>query len=208
MRLILSGDGPPAFNLALDEALLRSGVPTLRLYGWDPPGLSLGFFQRGAEFAGTPGYQLVRRPTGGGAILHENEVTIAWIGVRCRVERAYEIVNAMVAAALRSFHIEVRPGTEQPEAAPAGLCFDAHTCYDLIAGNRKLFGSAQRRAGPAFLLHGTLVLGSIPRDEMERALVEAAPWPLEPGEPTKSELAHARRLVSKRYGNDAWTLRR
>ena len=65
MRLIRTGDLDPATNLALDEALLRSGEETLRLYGWEPAGLSIGFFQRAEEFAGIEGFRLVRRPTGG-----------------------------------------------------------------------------------------------------------------------------------------------
>ena len=66
------------------------------------------------------------------------------------------------------------PGTGEPEAAPKGLCFDAHTCYDLLAGGRKLFGSAQRRGGGRFLLHGTLPLERNPLSEGAISLFEAA----------------------------------
>jgi lipoate-protein ligase A len=225
MRLMRSGDCAPAFNLALDEALLRSGVPTFRLYGWNPPGLSLGFFQKATEFQAVEGYTLVRRPTGGGAIAHTGEVTLAWIGTRCRVEKAYATINTLVADALRTFGIEVGPGPDQPEAAPPGLCFDSHTCYDLLAGGRKVFGSAQRRGANAFLLHGTLVLEpnplasgavslaellgrDVPRDEIEQALIDAAPWDLVAGEPTPDEIERTKRLESERYADPAWTNRR
>jgi len=234
VRLIRSGLLAPALNLALDEALLRSGQETLRFYGWDPPGLSLGFFQHAAEFDPVPaGFEMVRRPTGGGAIAHTGELTIAWVGSRRRVDAAYARMNLIVADALRRFGVETTPGSSQPEAAPRGLCFDAHTCYDLLARGKKIFGSAQRRAGERFLLHGTLVLEPNPLSkgaislrelvgrreaaaavtavaphEMEQALIAAAPWDLVTQQPTAAEWKKANRLVLERYRNDAWTRRR
>jgi lipoate-protein ligase A len=229
VRLIRSGALAPELNLALDEALLRSGTESLRLYAWDPPGLSLGFFQRAAEFDCPPGFRLVRRPTGGGAIAHVGELTIALVGRRRRVDAVYREVNAWVTAAVGKLGIAVGPGNGEPEAAPAGLCFDAHTRYDLLAGGRKVFGSAQRRGGDRFLLHGSLVLEPNPlargavsltelagrpigRAEMEQAVVaavhEVAGADLRAGSPTADEWAAAHRLVSIRYGSDAWTLRR
>jgi len=229
MRMIRSGAGDPAFNLALDEALLRAGAEALRLYAWDPPGYSLGFFQRAAEHAVPEGFVLVRRPTGGGAIAHTGELTISWTGGRRRVEEVYTETNAIVTAALARLGVRVVPGTGRPEAAPPGLCFDAHTSYDLLGEGRKVFGSAQRRGGTRFLMHGTLVLepnrwaaGSIsvrelagrpvPRREMEEAVLAAAADVLgtafQPSEPTSAELEIADRLVSERYANDGWTHRR
>lgn len=229
MRLIRSGALSPELNLALDEALLRAGTETLRLYAWDPPGLSLGFFQRSAEFECPPGYRMVRRPTGGGAIAHTGELTIAWVGRRRRVDAAYREINAWVTAAVAKFGVALVPGDGEPEAAPPGLCFDAHTRYDLLAGGRKVFGSAQRRGGDRFLLHGSLVLEPNPlargavsvgelagrpveRAEMEQAVVaavhEVAGVVPRAGAPTAEEWAHAQRLVLRRYGSDAWTRRR
>lgn len=228
MRLIRSGPLPPALNLALDEALLRSGTETLRLYAWAVPSLSLGFFQKAAEFEDC-GMPLVRRPTGGGAIAHVGELTVAWIGRRVRVDRAYTRINALVTAAVRGLGIDPTAGSEEPEAAPRGYCFDAHTCYDLLANGGKFFGSAQRRGGDRFLLHGTLVLAPNPlargavslselagrvvdRHEMEQSLVAAARtvWneDCRAGAPTADEWQRADRLVSERYGEKDWTLRR
>lgn len=229
MRLIRSGALPPELNLALDEALLRSGLETLRLYAWEPPGFSLGVFQRAEGIACPPGFRLVRRPTGGGAIAHAGELTIAWIGTRRRVEEAYREMNAIVAAAAASFGVRTGPGAGEPEAAPRGLCFDAHTRYDLIAGGRKLFGSAQRRGGGRFLLHGSLVLEPNPvakgaislseargapvtRAEAEAAVIREAEgaWggPFVAATPSAVECQIAERLVLERYGNEAWTRRR
>jgi lipoate-protein ligase A len=229
VRLIRSGALAPELNLALDEALLRSGVPTLRLYAWDPPGFSLGVFQRAEGVACPPGFRLVRRPTGGGAIAHTGELTIAWIGTRRRVDEAYAVMNAIVARAALSFGVRVKPGAGEPEAAPEGLCFDAHTRYDLLAGEGKLFGSAQRRGGGRFLLHGTLVLERNPvskgavslseaagravtRAEAEAAVIREAEGAWGAGfvaaSPSAEEWGLAERLVLERYGNDAWTRRR
>lgn len=229
MRLIRSGALPPELNLALDEALLRSGVATLRLYAWDPPGFSLGVFQPADGPRCPPGFRLVRRPTGGGAIAHTGELTIAWIGLRRRVEDAYREMNAIVARAAASFGVRTDPGEGEPEAAPKGLCFDAHTRYDLLAGGRKLFGSAQRRSGGRFLLHGSLVLERNRWAEGAISLVEAAGRPVAyaeaeaavireaegawgarflAGAPSAAEWELAERLVVERYGNDAWTRRR
>ncbi|MDH3592960.1 MAG: hypothetical protein OER88_13830, partial [Planctomycetota bacterium] len=158
VRLIRSGPLSPVLNLALDEALLRSGVETLRLYAWDPPGFSLGYFQTAAGWDVPVGFELVRRPTGGGAIAHTGEVTLMWVGGKRRVDDAYAVINGLVTDALAGLGIEVQRGVGEPVAAPAGLCFDHHTCYDLLAGGRKIFGSAQRRGGDRFLLHGSLVV--------------------------------------------------
>jgi lipoate-protein ligase A len=229
VRLIRSGALAPELNLALDEALLRSGKETLRLYAWEPPGLSLGFFQRAAQFTCPPGYRLVRRPTGGGAIAHTGELTVAWVGRRRRVDAVYRDVNALIAAALFKLGIAVQPGAGEPTAAPAGFCFDEHTRYDLLVRGRKIFGSAQRRGGDRFLLHGSLVLAPNPlargavsvaeaagrpvsRHEMEQAVVAAAGeiWGavLRTAGPSSCEWTAADCLVSRRYGNSAWTRRR
>ncbi len=230
MRLLRTGARDPALNLALDEALLRSGRDTLRLYGWDPPGLSLGYFQPAADFETPDGYSLVRRPTGGGAIAHTGELTVSWVGRRRRVGDAYERVNEVVQATAATLGVEgLQRGTTTPRAAPTGFCFDHHTCYDLLAGPGKVFGSAQRRAGDHFLLHGTLVLQpnplaegaaclselagrNIEREEAENALVAttARLWGvrLTPEQPTPDEWALAETLVCERYAHPDWTYRR
>ena len=172
----------------------------------------------------------MRRPTGGGAIAHVGELTISWIGQRRRVDNVYADINAIVARALeRSFGIRAVFGAGQPEAAPPGLCFDSHTCYDLLADGRKVFGSAQRRGGDRFLLHGSFVIARNPAaagavsleellgravtlEEAEAAIVNAAAthWDVEFAneEPTAAELGEADRLVRQKYGCATWTERR
>ena len=229
MRVLRTGPGHPWFNLAFDEALLRCGSEALRLYAWDPPGLSIGFFQEAVGHPPPEGFVLVRRPTGGGAIAHTGELTISWTGARRRVEEVYADTNAIVTDAVRRLGIEVERGAAEPEAAPHGYCFDSHTRYDLLADGRKFFGSAQRRGADRFLMHGSLVLAPNPwargaislselagrpvgREEMEIAVIESARriWgvSMDPDTPSDRERAETDRLVSERYGSEKWNRRR
>lgn len=172
-RLLRTGPGAPAFNMALDAALLAcDGPPVLRLYAWDPPALSLGWFQPAAAFAEaaarTPGLVLVRRPTGGGAIHHDRELTFAIAaepgrdGYPAGTVEAYRWVHAVLGRALAAVGAEARAhGGARLSTRPrdATLCFHDHTALDLVdAAGRKLLGSAQRRVGARVLHHGSLPL--------------------------------------------------
>jgi len=176
-RLLRSGAGAPDWNLACDEALLDSddARPLLRLYAWDPPALSLGWFQPREPFEGlarSAGLGLVRRPTGGGAIHHADELTFCLVatpgrdGYPAGIEAAYLAVHGLLREALATLgaRLEFRGGTAPRSVAPrkATLCFDDTTAYDLVdAAGRKLLGSAQRRRDGRVLHHGSLPL-SVP----------------------------------------------
>jgi lipoyl(octanoyl) transferase len=174
-RLVVSGHGAPAWNLALDDALLalaREGdVPTLRLYAWQPHALSLGRFQDAAPSTlhlapGTA--EIVRRPTGGGAILHADEVTYSVVvpGGHPLFPKdpmeGYSRFHAPLVRALRGLGAVVRDrgGDAPPHARPSGFfCFEEAASCDVIAGTgEKLLGSAQRRTRTGFLQHGSLPL--------------------------------------------------
>ena len=184
-RLLLNEPRSGAWNMALDEALLRcagSAQPetiTLRLYGWSTATLSLGYFQRCSEIplllrAALP---VVRRPTGGGALVHfPEEVTLSLSGGgKGRAPGPRELVEHVAAAlrhALKGAGLAIRLLGERDESGrcfcappplePRGrrpfLCGDLPHPLDIVAesehGPRKIFGSAQRRAGKAWLLHG------------------------------------------------------
>ena len=172
LRVIRSSAGHPAFNMALDEALLASPVAaTLRLYGWDPPGLSLGYFQPLAPFQDTPGeHVVVRRLTGGGAIYHDQELTfclaldaaLAANDVHTSYRTIHDALSrALHAIGVRAHRIPANGAIPSPRPG-ADWCFRHGGPHDLVdAAGRKILGSAQRRVRkprPRILHHGSLVL--------------------------------------------------
>jgi lipoyl(octanoyl) transferase len=169
-------DGPS--NMALDAALLASvqqgGRPAIRLYRWSPACLSFGRNQpaRGVydpDLAQRMAIDFVRRPTGGQAVLHDDELTYAvvapttWIG---RPRSAYHRINGGLVAGLRALGVaaDVAPGLAAGASPPAGLswtdaCFRRPAAGEVVVGGRKLVGSAQRMEGRVILQHGSLLVG-------------------------------------------------
>ncbi|MBL8756018.1 MAG: lipoate--protein ligase family protein [Planctomycetes bacterium] len=170
LRVIRDDPGPAAWNMAVDEALLsHAEVPTLRLYGWTPHAVSLGWFQRAADFADLPpGTPIVRRLTGGGAIHHGDEITFALCVdaelLPREVDASYHLLHDAAIAALREHGIasERLTGGDLPTARPTEKwCFRTPGRDDVVTPAGKLLGSAQRRiAKPRarVLHHGSLVL--------------------------------------------------
>ena len=159
--------------MAIDEALLRAGrVATLRIYAWAPAGLSMGYFQPCAPFERVEGeHVLVRRPTGGGAIYHDREITFALTAdatlLPWGIRATYELLHEACARALLEVGVSARiaePGTHPPpgrRTAPL-WCFDRPAAGDVVdPDGRKLVGSAQRRVKrprPRVLHHGSIPL--------------------------------------------------
>jgi lipoate-protein ligase A len=168
-------------NMAIDEALLESvgagsSPPTLRLYGWEPGCLSLGHAQPVGDIdrlaLEAQGWDLVRRPTGGKAILHVDELTYALIApaghpaLRGGVLASYRRLSRGLTAGLARLGLEVDPPNAEPtpgdEQNP--ICFEAPSAYEITGHGKKLLGSAQLRRKDAILQHGTLPLaGDISR---------------------------------------------
>ena len=174
-RLIVDGPGDAAWNMAVDEALLESidatpdAPPTVRLYGWCPAALSLGRGQVASEAhdgaaLARLGIDLVRRPTGGDAVLHEHERTVALAGSLRRppfpggILDTYRRFASAVCAALGRLGVEAE--ATAPSSASAGrrgsVCFETLGAHEIAAAGRKIAGFAQRRRRNAFLLHGSL----------------------------------------------------
>lgn len=165
-------DGPA--NMALDEALLDAAardpaVVWFRTYGWTVPTLSLGYFQSVADRDADPRWRdvpFVRRPTGGGAIWHDLEVTYALAIPRghplARQSVAlYHAVHSAIAGLLQEQGVgAVRRGLAAPEnrAGRPFLCFTDRDPEDIVAGGVKIVGSAQRRRSGATLQHGSMLL--------------------------------------------------
>lgn len=160
-----------AWNMALDEALLESAllesVATVRLYQWSLPTLSLGYFQSLDQFKSCVrwrGLPMVRRLSGGGAILHDQELTYSLSippGERAAGDprKLYELAHAVFIQALQSMgrNAKLRGSTEL-ERGDAFLCFARGDDFDVVCGSDKILGSAQRRRKGAILQHGSLIL--------------------------------------------------
>ncbi len=180
-RVVWSGAADGATNMAVDEAILRAvgsqgAPPTLRLYGWDPPCLSLGRAQAVDDVdwkaVETAGYDLVRRPTGGRAILHVDELTYSVIApereprVAGGVVESYRRLSAGLVRGLEVLGVERIEADERVEnrGAEGPVCFEVPSDYEIAVAGRKLVGSAQMRARGVVLQHGAVPLhGDIAR---------------------------------------------
>ena len=159
--------------MAVDEALLSAPPDpdsyTLRLYRWHRPTVSLGYAQpwlQGFDRARAADVALVRRPTGGRAVLHADELTYAVAGpadpdtVGTGILSCYRTIATGLAAGVRELGGDVRLARgARGDSSGSGACFSARSRYELTFGGRKLAGSAQRRQGGRFLQHGSLPLG-------------------------------------------------
>lgn len=172
-RLITDSPADGAWNMAADDALLRAvgaggSPPTLRLYGWQPACLSLGYGQRASHVdrgrLRALGWGLVRRPTGGGAILHCDELTYSvtipldHLLAAGGIVESYRRLSAALAAAVSAFGLQPRADRLEGAAARTVVCFETPSHYELTVGGRKLVGSAQARRHGGLLQHGTLPL--------------------------------------------------
>lgn len=176
-RLIVSESNNGAWNMALDEALLKtaaakSSPPTLRLFNWNPPALSLGFAQphTDVDFGNLEAkcWTLVRRPTGGRAILHIDELTYSVTAplddpiLTGSLLKSYRTISYALLQALARLGVDAVGDKEYPngngKSAPNPVCFETPSNYEITAGGKKLIGSAQARKYGGLLQHGSLPL--------------------------------------------------
>jgi lipoyl(octanoyl) transferase len=174
-RLLRHGAAPGALNMAVDEAIARGiaedlAPPTLRFYAWEPPCVSVGRHQSLAALnvrkCAEREYDIVRRPTGGRAILHTDELTYS---VSARqddplmsglVLDVYLRLAAGLVEGLRRLGVQAEPapGTSRPGPDVSAACFEVPSAYEIMAGGKKLLGSAQNRRAGFVLQHGSLPL--------------------------------------------------
>jgi lipoate-protein ligase A len=183
-RLVLTPPNYGAWNMAVDEAILEAAgrqlvPPTLRLYAWSPPCLSLGFAQPASdvdfEKLKSQAWDIVRRPTGGRSILHTDELTYSVCGpyseprLAGSVLESYQRISTALLEALKLMSI---PAQAHPELAKAGseqsqskksvdngpVCFEVPSSYEITAKGKKVIGSAQSRKQEGVLQHGSLPL--------------------------------------------------
>jgi lipoate-protein ligase A len=163
-RLVLDGTHEGAKNMAIDHALasrLREKEGVVRLYGWTRPTVSFGKNEPAARIGTEVDY--VRRPTGGRAVLHDQELTyavVAPLDTFGGLKEAYLRINAALAVALRSLGAPVDVvGEGAPALGPdAGPCFQAPATGEIVASGRKVVGSAQARLEGALLQHGSILM--------------------------------------------------
>ncbi len=189
--------------MAVDLALLECGEGSVvRLYEWDPPGLTIGYFQDPPSTC-PPGAVVVRRPTGGGAILHRDELTFSLVGPASDpffaegTRATYEATNQVLAAALARRGVEARtrgPGRRVRGAEEAFLCFERTNPFDLVQGEKKIAGAAQRRTRERCLVHGSIPGRMDLRADLVLALQELTSRPVVASELSPRELSAARRM--------------
>ena len=180
-RLILDPPQDGFYNMARDEALLeccrRGGAcpgtfPVLRIYGWTVPTLSLGRFQDALQaadqgFCRDRGIPIVRRPTGGAAVLHDREVTYSLVGPTGAppfggaILESYRRIATGIAAGFVMLGLAPDAGSQArsggPVASPA-QCFARVSSFEITFAGRKVVGSAQVRRKGAALQHGSILL--------------------------------------------------
>jgi len=161
--------------MAVDEAIFEASTrgdvpPTLRLYAWEPACLSLGYAQPVADVdearLHANGWELVRRPTGGRAILHTDELTYSVTGpqdepiLAGEIMSSYRRLSSAILAAVEQIGVGVQalPQEKTNNSTPEPVCFEIPSSYEITFNNKKLVGSAQARRKGGVLQHGTLPL--------------------------------------------------
>jgi lipoyl(octanoyl) transferase len=193
-RLLDTGPADGFTNMAIDEAILdkyaaEGGLPTLRFYTWSPPTLSLGYGQPiesdiNLTQCQALGIDVVRRPTGGRAVLHDHELTYSVViraddpRVTSGVLAAYLTISQALIRGLSYLGIAaellpLRRGAVLPSDDASPVCFATPSSYEVAVGGRKIIGSAQRRARGVIMQHGSIPI-SHDLDKM-RAVFSSSP---------------------------------
>jgi len=171
-RVLDTGALSASVNIAIDQALLTLHVkgktpPTLRFYQWKPPAISLGYFQKdhGFDLAACRrlGIEVIRRPTGGRAVLHLGDLTYAVVagtneGMPAKVTAAYRLLSEGLMEGFRLLGIDARMGTGTMKPEPSGICLLQNVTASIVYQERKFVGSAQTWQGSSMLQHGSIVL--------------------------------------------------
>jgi len=187
-KYIDSGPNLAAYNMAVDEELLARAQagetsPVLRFYTWDPPAVSLGRFQKletavDAGVCKRLGFDIVRRITGGRAVLHYHELTYSIVApldyplFPPTVLGTYKVIATGLLAGLRNLNITAemvsrseRHASLVKNNAKDPSCFSTPSWYEIVVKGRKIVGSAQRRMPRAFLQHGSILISYDPNLE-------------------------------------------
>ncbi|MDE2990566.1 MAG: biotin/lipoate A/B protein ligase family protein [Chloroflexota bacterium] len=195
-RLLVDPPAAGARNMAVDQAIAESvqdgsAPPTLRFYTWWPRALSLGYHQPlrlvDRPLAQHLGIDIVRRITGGGALLHSDELTYAVAlprrhdVVRGGIRESYAALTEGLVAGLEALGLAPRAGetAHAPEETLPGLCFASPSTHEIWVERRKMVASAQGRVHGGVLQHGSLVMSHDP--DVHRVTHTPAPQVRSPG---------------------------
>lgn len=215
-----SGPYDPAFNMALDEALLlvapETGQPVLRLYQWALPAASFGYFQKYSDVeTATLLRPLIRRPTGGGFVPHDADWTYSvtipagheWHGLRA--DESYRRMHEWVQAAFALMGVETMLATGCRKPRP-GECFAGYEVSDVLWQSRKVAGAAQRRTRSGLLIQGSVQLPpmGLSREAWCKSMREAMDAYARPWVPDTSVRWRADDLARTKYALDSYNRRR
>jgi len=243
-RLIVDARASGTWNMAVDEVLLQAArderVRTLRLYQWSPATISLGYFQHLAErrhHAASAQLPLVRRPSGGGAIVHDGELTYS-LAIPLADDRplvARQLLATVHQSLVELFSesgvpvVRCPPSSGQPRGAEPFLCFQRRATDDLLLGGHKVAGSAQRRQRGALLQHGSILLRAstaapelpgiedlaptrellpLLRERWPGRLAECLGWSCNPSPLTAREHSRAQETAEFQFSAERWNSRR
>ncbi|MBI4323781.1 MAG: hypothetical protein HY674_00795 [Chloroflexi bacterium] len=185
-HILRSGAGAAAYNMALDEALLeaasRLGKPVLRFYEWTEPAATFGYFQKHDEVAlWTQLRPLIRRPTGGGLVLHEADRTYSlvfptnhpWYSLKAVA--SYQRLHQWLGAAFGRLGLATELASSARREGP-GQCFVGAEPFDLLWNGRKIAGAAQRRTRSGLLIQGSVqpMPPGVTAEQWRQAMLEAA----------------------------------
>lgn len=189
IRIIIHEESDAFYNMALDEAVSEAvrqklSPPTLRLYRWSAPSISIGHFQKIAEvntdYCMEMDYPVVRRLTGGRAILHDAELTNSFSALNCgkpfgsSLHENYSVISSALLLGLKkcgiqadiSFERKKRSGQRNP------ACFKSVSYGEITIDGKKVVGSAQKRYREGFMQHGSILLDFDP-DKLANVLLHA-----------------------------------
>lgn len=235
-RLIDSGYLDAYTNMAIDEAIFalreKLGFPsTLRFYGWKPAAISIGYFQK-IEDLSLQRYErqkliIVRRLTGGGAILHRNEITYS---LACSIhefptfkdiKKTQQLVHEAIILGLQNLGINAELERKQTKKPDPYFCFVSPSKNDVVEEGRKIVGSAQRRRKRAFFQHGSILMDNTISFEgaekrYKEKIIDSLIWGFEkklgirlvPGQLTKEEVKLSQKLRQTKYSTQNWNYRR
>jgi len=174
-RLILSNKSDPYVNMAIDEALLQNytygeSLPTLRVYGWEPAGITLGSSQKvdstlNLAECRKDKIDFVRRMTGGEAILHDNDISYSLIcsardlNIPGSIKKSFRIITSFVTNTFRLLKLKPNYAGDEENYAhsdPSEFCFATTEQFDILVQGKKLGGNAQKRIRDVIFQHGSI----------------------------------------------------